>query len=268
MIKQAATVWNVFLIHLRQAFYHKTAAMAMVAVWGSRIGVTILLYSAVYNIMHTGEVKGLTYEVAIGGMLLGMFFAGFGTREITRQIDTENKAGILTIWVNKPVSYVMLKIVEVVGKSIPTALGLIICSAVFWIGADHFPHIEWSTARVVGAVLVLVLGLIISACVYAMVGLCAVFIQDARPAFMIVDKLMMLFGGTYIPVGFFPRWLRLTGETLPIASTTLITQMFYPDFVENLPRFLVTQLFWLVVVIWGLFLFTRAANQRITVNGG
>lgn len=268
MMKHIATIWNVFLIHLRQALYHKTAALAMVAVWGTRIGVTILLYTAVYNVMHTGEVKGLTYEVAVAGMLLGMFFAGFATREIGRQIDSEHKVGALTVWVNKPVSYVALKMVEIVGKGIPTALALLVSSVIFWMVSGHFPNVDHLPMRIFGGVLVLLMGLVISACIYTMVGLCAVFIHDSRPVYMVVDKLMMLFGGTYIPVGFFPQWLRLTGETLPIASTTLISQIFYPDFLHNLPRFLLTQIVWFVVSLWVLRAFTRAVNKRITVNGG
>lgn len=268
MIRHIATVWNVFLIHLRQAFYHKTAALAMVAVWVTRVGVTILLYTTVYSTMHTGEVKGLTYEVAVGGMFLGMFFGGFGTRDLSRQIDTEHKIGVLTVWVNKPVSYVALKIVEIIGKSIPTALVLLICAIIFWSVTGHFPQVDHLPLRTAGAIAVLIMGLIISACIHAMVGLCAVFIHDSRPVFLIVDKLMMLFGGTYIPVAFFPHGMRLAGETLPIASTTFISQAFYPDFLDNLPRFLLIQVVWVIASIWGLGALMRSANKRITVNGG
>ena len=268
MMKQALTFLHIFVIHVRQSFYHKSAVLAMILVWMVRVGMTIILYTVIYDRIGGRSIRGVTYETVLSSVLLGMIFAGFGTREITRLLNTEYKAGSFGIWVNKPLPYIILKAIEALGKAVPTGFGLLACALAYWVLSHHVPQADHYALRVMFGVILMLVGWVLSACIYTMIGLSAVFFHDARPVHLIVDKLLMLYGGTYVPVIFFPHWFRLTGELSPIASTTFITQTFYPDFLDNVPRFIVTQIIWLILAALALRKMMRMCNDRLTTNGG
>ena len=268
LCKQTRILWSVFLIYVWQSFYHRSAAISMILVWGVRIGVTVVLYHGIYKILGGGTIRNISYEVAVSSILLGMIYAGFGGREISRVITPEYKAGVMSVWLNKPISYSLLKVAEVTGKSMPTALGLIGCSIIFWSIGSNLPHVDHLVLRSVCGLVLLILGMIIAICLNTMVGLSTVFLQESAPVFAIVDKLAMLFGGIYIPMGLLPHWLRFAGESSPMGAAILVNQTFYPDFFINFPRFIVTQIAWLVVSILALRFMIRVANRHMTVNGG
>lgn len=122
--------------------------------------------------------------------------------------------------------------------------------------------------RALCGVVLIILGLVILNLLFTMIGMSVVFLHDSRGLFLINDKLLMTFGGIYIPVGFFPETLRLVGETLPTGAATYAAQVFYPDFFDNLPRFIIVQLIWIVLLGWGLYLLSKASDRHMAVNGG
>ena len=262
------TFWGLFRIYVRQAFHHRKSAFTIVLSGVLRAGITIMLYAAIYKLLGHARVHNISYEVAISGIALSAVFYGFTSREVSFQINGENKSGLLEMWVNKPLSYAGLKITEVLGRSMPGVLGLVCVVILFWCSGNHFPDVDHPIIRLLIGCGLLVVGLTISVCIFAMAGLSSVFLQDSRPVNQFMDRLVSIFSGAFIPIGFFPQWFRLIGESLPTGAATYMTQIFYPDFFANLPRFVLTQLIWLVICIWALYRFDQAVMRRLTVNGG
>lgn len=267
-MQTALTTGRIFTIYMRQAFYHRAAALSTIFVWIVRSGVTCMVYTSIYALLNHNTIRNVSYDTAISSLLLAVVYAGFGTREIGKQINVEYKAGLISVWANKPLPYMFLKMAEVVGRNIPSMLGLLLFLVGFWVIGDHFPQTDHITLRIGAGLIVLLLGLILSVCIYTMIGLSAFFLGDSQSVYMVIDKLMMLFGGVYIPIAFYPGWLRLIGESTPFGATTYVTQIFMVDFLDRLPRFLITQSIWLVVMVVALIALNRAANRQITVNGG
>ncbi len=268
MIKNLQTFWFVFCLYARQSFYHKSGALALIFTWGFRMGLTIILYGAIYALIGRSAVKNITFDVAVSGMLFFAFFSIFGTRMLNRLINNEYKAGGLEIWFTKPLPYVLLKLAEAVGTNVPAIIGLGVSSIVYWLCAHGDFTIDHAALRLLCGAILFLQGLIISVFIYGLVGLSAIFLTESKPIWFIVDKLIMVFGGIYIPIGFFPHGFRLLGETLPTGAATYASQTLYPDFFANLPRFALTQIVWLVVLGYSLFAVNRLAHKRLTVNGG
>ena len=267
-MKSLSNFIAVFKMNYRQAWFHKRAAIANVLSWSVRLGLTILLYYFIYKIHGNSSVNGVTFQIAASGMILYAIFIGFGYRDLYRVINREFKSGTIEIWLNKPVSYLQLKTAETFGKNIPVVVGLLLAGLTFWLLSGQFPVSGDLGIRLLASIPILIMGLAIATLLYIMVGLSVVWLLESQPIFLIVDKLFMIFGGAYIPIGFFPPYLKLVGELLPTGAAMYFTQTFYTNFLANFPRFIGVQIFWLIVLGFFTVKMSKAANRNLTVNGG
>jgi ABC-2 type transport system permease protein len=201
-------------------------------------------------------------------MVLYAIVLGFGYRDLFRTINREFKTGSIEAWLNKPISYIQMKVAESFGKNMPIVFGLIGSAGLFWLLGGQFPLVDDIWLRMFAGIILLSLGLAIATMLYVLVGLSVVWLQEAQPIYLILDKLIMIFGGAFIPIAFFPGILRLIGESLPTGAAIYATQIFYPDLFANLPRFFATQILWLGILAYAVTVLSRAANRRLTVNGG
>jgi len=257
----------VFPMQVKQALHHPYAALAVMTSWVLRISLTIVFYRAIYDILHKTDIHGLDFRVAVSSMVLYALFMGTGCRQMNKTINTEYASGAMAMWLNKPIPYLLLKIAEVLGKNVLGGFGILVCIIVFWL-CGNFPAVQDTPLRFLAGGVLMLLGLVIAFCLYSILGFTSFWLGDSSGPFSIVDKMVMLFGGSYIPVAFFPKTLRLIGESLPMGAMTSVSQMFFPDFLANFPRFLALQLFWLLVLGTALSVMYRRAEKRLTVNGG
>lgn len=263
-VRQFFFIWQ---MQARQAWYHKMAAGAVVLSWGLRLVLTMILYYGIYQALGGGQVKGLSFSVATSSMVFYAMMTVLGTRDIARRINHEYRYGMIEIWLNKPVSYVVLKIAEVTGNAVPAFAAITVCGLLYWL-AGGLPVVDRMPERVIAAVILFAGGAVIAACLYALVGLSVIWLKNSDGVFLIVDKIIMIFGGAYIPIAFFPDTLRLVGELLPTGAIMYVAQTFYPDYLQNLPRFLLCQLFWIVVLVLALYRLCHVMNRHMQVNGG
>ncbi len=258
----------VLKMNTRQAWFHRGSANAQILSWAIRMGMTIVLYYFVYKTYNIGSVNGITFQIATSSMILYALFVGTGYRNLFSIINRDVKSGAIEVWVNKPVSYIHVKVAETFGKNLPVFFGLLVAGFVFWFVSGQLPVVENMPLRLLAAVPIAILGLVIATLLYVIIGLSAVWLTEAKPIYTIVDKFIMIFGGAYIPIGFFPPALRLVGELFPTGAAIYITQLFYTNFLDNFPRFIAVQIFWLVVLSTGVYFMSKSVNQNLTINGG
>jgi ABC-2 type transport system permease protein len=267
MWQQLKLAGHVLRLNARQATYNKSAACATIAAWAIRIGLTILLYHQIYQTLGVGQIKGTSFITATSSMLLSAFFNVFSARELFFRIQEDHETGAMGTWINKPISYILWRIATLLGVNSLAIMGMfvvvLVCfSTVFKL---DLPDI---TLRVLAGVPLLVMGIILGALINGMIGFLAIWLQDARSIWNIQDKINMVFGGAYVPLTFFPATFRLVGESLPMSATQLVVQIFYHDFWGNYPRFILTQVFWLVVFVVAMRFMLARVNKHLSTNGG
>ncbi len=268
MISLISKFIAVFKLQNRQAWYHKYTALGMMATWGLRLLLTAILYAGIYKVIQKTSLKGITLPVAISSMGLYTLYSCFGGREIFRIINDEYISGVMEVWLNKPLPYIGLKIAECLGKNIPAISGMFMAGIILFLFSDIKSATDNIILRILCGIPLLIGGVIITYLIYSIIGLSAIWLQDARSVFMIHDKLIMILGGIYIPIGFFPNWFRLIGESIPAGTATLISQLFYPDFFDNLLRFYSLQIIWIFILFVSLVKLNKKADLYLTVNGG
>ena len=104
--------------------------------------------------------------------------------------------------------------------------------------------------------------------IYGIVGLFAFWIEEVAPIFWIVDKSVMVLGGSYLPVALFPNFLYKIAIYSPFGASMFVSQIVYDTWKVNWMGLVLIQIFWIIILgIFMIWLFKRA-KDKVSVNGG
>jgi ABC-2 type transport system permease protein len=120
----------------------------------------------------------------------------------------------------------------------------------------------------VGLIILFISGLVLSVIFYLLVGLTAIWLEDAEPVYWIVSKSIMLFGGAYLPIALFPPAAKLVAYYTPFGLTTAATRAFNIGFAEGWIKIFIMILIWIFILGILLFILQRAADKKLSINGG
>ena len=73
--------------------------------------------------------------------------------------------------------------------------------------------------------------------------------DNSEPVYFLVSKLIMIFGGAWVPVAFFPKALQLFAEFSPFGGAMAVSFTMYPNFTERFPLLIFNIVFWIIVSI-------------------
>lgn len=146
-------------------------------------------------------------------------------------------------------------------RGVPTYLaGMLL----FGIGAPG----EWRSW--LGYALALPLGSMLGIAYRFLYNLMAFWTTEARALAVLAQIVAFFFTGSYVPIPFFPAWLRVLADWLPFAGLmNLPAEIFLGKVAGPLVWFgLGRQLLWLVALTLVVRLLTAVAFRRVTVQGG
>jgi len=169
---------------------------------------------------------------------------------------------------NKPYSYLAYKFWEHLGKGLLNFLVcLVVIIPVLLLLTSGSPA-TFSLARLGFGLILAVAGTLVSASIYMLIVLPALWIDDATPFFWIADKAILILGGAYIPLALLPPTFQTVASFSPFGAPMFATQMFNPNFLTRLPQFLLMQALWILVLGLLVHIVFSKARKRLSVNGG
>ena len=86
--------------------------------------------------------------------------------------------------------------------------------------------------------------------------------------FWIVDKAVMILGGSYLPVALFPAFMFKIALWSPFGASQFVTHTVYETWQTNWYQLVGIQLFWIVLLGLIVYFMFERAKQKISVNGG
>jgi len=127
--------------------------------------------------------------------------------------------------------------------------------------------VEW--AKIGWVMLAFVLSLIINFLVSFSLALLAFWLEDNRPFFWILNKMVFIFGGLFVPVEAYPEGLRRISYLLPLrysfsAPARLVVHFDY-DFLRQM---LAGQFVWTLILAVLVAAMFRKGVRRVHVHGG
>jgi ABC-2 type transport system permease protein len=178
------------------------------------------------------------------------------------------QTGNIEVLLNKPISYLLYRSWWQIGAGAYSFLvSLILGVALLWIiigiPATMTTVLFWSTllAVIFGTLL---LGIIL----YLIVGILAFWIEDINPVFWVVDKAVMILGGSYLPLALFPAFMQKVALYSPFGAVQFITHTVYVSWSSQWWIALAMQAFWIITLGIVLHVLFIAAREKVSVNGG
>lgn len=232
-----------------------------------RCGLLLVLYHYTFQVKG-GIIAGQTYPVVAWSMFLYFIFMTFRLRQLDQVINDDIQSGRIEMFVNKPVSYLAYRMWSQIGSgsaAVALLVPLGICAMLVAIPAPAMlaTGFFWLTLPFV------LLGCtLLSLIIYAIVGMSAFWIDDCTPVHWIIDKLIMILGGSYLPIAFFPPIMKAIADYSPFGACQFITHMTADSWQTEAWRLIGIQWAWVLVLGIAMVLMYKNARQKLSVNGG
>ena len=117
-------------------------------------------------------------------------------------------------------------------------------------------------------IITLFLGQILGLLIYGIIGLLSFFIQDIRPIHWIVDKFVMVLGGSYLPISMFPNFMKTIAYISPFGAINFATSTVYNSWNKEFTTRISLQIIW--IIIFGILLnyVYKKSKEKAMINGG
>lgn len=233
----------------------------------SRFGILIILYSYVFN-LKGGEINGATFAMVAWSMFFYFTFSILGLSRISRAIMQDVTSGNIEVLLSKPISYLYYRVWWQIGLGIypfviTTVLGAIVI--IFTVGV---PETMTVPLFIPTLILTFIGAIIVSLFVYAIVGLLSFWIEDIQPVYWIVDKAVMILGGSYLPIALFPDFMYKIALYSPFGASVFVTHTVYESWATVWYKLIGIQMAWILVLGLVIGLMFSKAVKNVSVNGG
>ncbi|MFA6258051.1 MAG: hypothetical protein WC671_03555 [Candidatus Paceibacterota bacterium] len=233
----------------------------------SRCVVLIFLYWSVFK-LNNGTINGTTFIFVAWSIFFYFAFSVLHLRDIARLMMQDIQTGNVEILLSKPVSYLSYKMWWQFGAGLYSFLIITILGTIVLGLTVGFPATMGIGIFIPTLILTIVCGIILSLYLYTIIGLLAFWIQDVLPVFWIVDKAVMILGGSYLPIALFPPLMKKIALYTPFGASQFITHTIYETWQTDWYQLVGIQLFW--IFLFGVFVYFmfKKAKQKVSVNGG
>lgn len=252
---------------VKERLFYPGRLLADTVVVFARFGIVALLYRYVFE-LRGGEILGVSFQAVAWSMFFYFAFMVFGLRTVAREIMRDVQSGTVEVLFSKPVSYLWYRAMWQIGTGLYpfifiSVLGSVVLAYTIGIPATLATPLFLSTIGVV-----LILGIVLMLLLYISIGLLAFWMEDVNPVFWIVDKAVMILGGSYLPIALFPPLMYQIALWSPFGAAYFITHSVYASWATLWLKLISIQAFWiaiLCIVVATLFAFAR---RKVSVNGG
>jgi ABC-2 type transport system permease protein len=259
--------WRVFAVSAREDRANPSRIGGSIFIGVTRMIMLSAIYKAAYAV--TG---GSGFSCANAMWSIGLYFAivfGLGLRNIFRLIDNDIKSGAVEAGLIKPLDWRLTKVCTLLGRSLLEAFLLMVAFAVslaILVGLPDVGHITLGFA--VGYLVLLVLALVASGALFTTVGLSAFWLNDALPVQRIVEKVILVFGGAFVPIALLPDAVQSIVRYSPFGMYAASTQLFNPGLVQTLLPTVISAIIWTILTVLFCGWVWKCAERRMEVNGG
>lgn len=256
----------VIKIFMKNQLQNKTYILLDIFNMIARCLIVFLLYGYVFKIKD-GNINGADYVTSLWSMFIYFCIMTFNIRKIHKLIMDDVKSGNVEMFLNKPINYVWLTFYKTIGQGIYSFILISVIGSVLMILFVGVPNVNLGLF-IPTFVITLVLGLILSLVMYAIIGLLSFFMQDVRPIHWIIDKLIMILGGSYLPVSLFPPIMKWMAFISPFGAINFATSTVYSSWNSECILRILLQIIWIIVISLLLIYVYKKSREKAMINGG
>jgi ABC-2 type transport system permease protein len=266
--KRLRAYWQVMLMSAREDRANPMRLAGSLALGVVRMILLAAIYKVAYNATHSHSAApyaNVLWSIA----LYFTFIIGLSVRNVFKLVEQEVKSGVVEVSLIKPLDYRAVKVCQQLGKNLlESALLMITFAITLWILVG-LPSVSYVTPWfVAGYILLMILGVVAASATFLTVGLVAFWLNDSQSVFRIVDRMIMVFGGAFVPIALLPDGVQTALRFSPLGIFAASTQFFNPGLVKHMVPTIISGIVWSVLLLLLCQWVWKRAEQRIEVNGG
>ncbi len=262
-IRFASTVTKIFMKNQMQ---DKTNLLLDVFNMVSRCLIVFLLYHYIFK-LNGGTINGVDYKTTMWSMFIYFCIMILNIRRLDSIIMNEVRSGNVEMFMNKPTNYLTICFFRVIGQGIFSFLFISILGIIMMIILVGIPNLNLGVF-IPTFIITLFLGQILGLLIYGLIGITAFFIQNIRPIHWVVDKLVMVLGGSYLPISMFPKVMKVFAFISPFGAINFASSTVYDSWNNEFIIRIGLQLFWIVVFGILLSFVYKKSKEKAMINGG
>jgi len=233
----------------------------------SRCGVLLAIYYYVFK-LNNGVINNVPFNIVSWSLFFYFSFMIFRLRDISRAIMADVRSGNVEVLFNKPISYLLYRAWWQIGSGlysffVATFFGSLVLYFMVGLPVTMKIPIFWPSF-----ILTIIFAAILSLLIYSTIGLLAFWLEDVDPIYWIVDKAVMILGGSYLPVALFPLFLYKIAIYSPFGASQFMTHAAYTTWQSDWLKLIGLQIFWIVLFAIIVNLLFKKARNKVSVNGG
>ena len=256
----------VIKIYMKNQMQDRTNLLLDIFNMVSRCLVVFLLYAYIFKLSN-GSINGVDYKTTMFSMFIYFCIMTFNLRNLDKIIMTEIKSGNVEMFLNKPVNYLLLSFLKVIGQGIYSFIFISILGSIIMFLTLGVPNVDLAIF-IPTFIITFILGQILALFIYGIIGVSAFFIQDNRPIHWIVDKFVMILGGSYLPISMFPSFMKLIAFISPFGAINFATSTVYSSWNNEFLIRIILQIIWIIITFLILRFMYYKAKIKAMINGG
>lgn len=202
-------------------------------------------------------------------LLLNSLISTITKADIASQIESNIVDGSVSVLMTKPISYKMHLICNNLGANLYNTLVVFLPVAVVFGIFYGFP-LPSTAYHLLISILSLVLGSVIMFYLHYSAGLLAFWLQQVWYVSWYLDSAVVFFGGTVLPLWFYPDSIIQLSRFLPFRYISFEAINMYTGLLneESFPFVLLIQAAWILILHFASGIIWRAASKKMMINGG
>ncbi len=131
------------------------------------------------------------------------------------QVQEEVKDGTVAVTLSRPCSYPLFQLARAMGESVVRILPILVEGLV--LGTLMVGPLPGYLGSLPFGLILILAGLLITNLWMLIIGLVSFWTEEVSPFYWIVQKLVFILGGLFLPINLFPGWLAGIARWLPFA---------------------------------------------------
>ena len=265
-MKKIKFACNLIKIFMKNQMQDRTNLLLDIFNMVSRCLIVFLLYSYIFK-LSDGTINGVDYKATMWSMFIYFCIMILNIRRLDNIIMLEVKSGNVEMFMNKPTNYLTISFMRVLGQGIFSFLFISVLGSIimrFFVGVPNL-NIK---VFIPTFVITLVLGQILALLIYGLIGLMSFFIQDIRPIHWIVSKIVMILGGSYLPISMFPDFMKIIAFISPFGAINFATSTVYESWNTEFVIRIALQIIWICLFSVITNYVYKKTKLNAMINGG
>lgn len=252
----------VFVIAFKQAWNNKANLSGLLFF----LFILLFIYNRLWVVIGVQENANGLNATYIWYLLLAEIIILSGPK-MERIMFEDIKSGNMAYYVNKPISFFLMRYIEGIGNMTVSFLIMGTFGTIVTLLLTGQPPFEWRHFPFI--IIMCYLSSAINLLFYTGVGLCSLWLESIRTLGMAIERMAFIFGGAIFPLSIYPRWFVEIAQWTPFYSVYYLSIKLVYDFSwANLAQAVLLNTFWITLIVGFIVFAYGKLIKKVDVYGG